>query len=47
MLNQKDCFACKKGTPALTLEQAAGYLGFVEGWDQTDSATAQSRQFVV
>lgn len=45
MLNKKDCVPCKKGMPALTLEEAAGYLGYVEGWDLVDEGKALIRSF--
>jgi 4a-hydroxytetrahydrobiopterin dehydratase len=45
MLKKKDCVPCKKGTPALTLEQAAGYLGFVEGWDIAEEGKVIIRSF--
>lgn len=45
MLKQKDCAPCKKGTPPLTVEQAAGYLGYVEGWDIVDEGRCILRSF--
>ncbi len=45
MLKEKQCVPCRKGETALTLEQAAGYLGFVEGWDIVDEGKALIRSF--
>ena len=45
MLLKKDCVPCKKGMAPLTLEQAAGYLGFVEGWDIVEEGRCIIRSF--
>lgn len=45
MLKQKDCVPCKKGIAPLTQEQAAGYLGYVEGWDMVEDGRCIIRSF--
>lgn len=45
MLKQKDCVPCKKGMTPLTMEQAAGYLGYVENWDLVEEGRCIVRSF--
>lgn len=45
MLKKKDCVPCHGGLEPLTLEQAAGYLGYVEGWDIVEEGRCIVRSF--
>lgn len=45
MLKQKDCVPCHGGLAPLTLEEAAGYLGFVESWDIVEEGKCIVRSF--
>lgn len=44
-LKERSCVPCEKGGIPLTVEEAAGYLGHVPGWDIIDEGKAIIRSF--
>ena len=44
-LAEQQCVPCRGGVPPLTLDEAGGLMGKVEGWTLIDDGTKLSRTF--
>jgi len=45
VLTTKQCMPCRGGVPALTLDEASGYMAEVSGWTLTHEGSRIERRF--